>query len=157
MYLPEKMHPEKDSYYFGYWTSYKYFEDIMQDIRRDFTFIPVLDVANQKLSNMIQSCNSVSLHIRRGDYLLEKNTMYRGICTEGYYENAIKYVQANVDNPFFFVFSNDIEWCRKNVRVDNVVFVDINHGVDSYKDMQLMSICKHNIIANSTFSLWGDF
>lgn len=155
MYLPEKMHPEKDSYYFGYWTSYKYFEDIMQDIRRDFTFIPVLDVANQKLSNMIQSCNSVSLHIRRGDYLLEKNTMYRGICTEGYYENAIKYVQANVDNPFFFVFSNDIEWCRKNVRVDNVVFVDINHGVDSYKDMQLMSICKHNIIANSTFSLWG--
>ena len=138
----------KNSYLNGYWQSIKYFEGIEEDIRKDFQFKKVLDNKNLEILNEIENSNSVSIHIRRGDYMTPENyNMYGCIATPKYYKKAIKLIEEKIENPTFFVFSNDMEWVKKNI--------DINSGDDSYKDMQLMSKCKHNIIANSSFSWWG--
>lgn len=100
--------------------------------------------------------NSVSIHIRRGDYLSEINQgLYGGICTEMYYAKAITYICNKIDQPSFFVFSNEIDWVKNNVDIPNPTYIDFNNGADSWQDMFLMSQCKHNIIANSSFSWWG--
>ena len=115
---------------------------------------------NAKSSNLkrtvLDKCNTVSLHIRRGDKMSEANMkIYGGICTEEYYRKAVDYIKARVDDPTFVVFSDDIEWTKDNIHLDNCVYVDWNKGEDSWQDMCLMSFCKHNINANSTFSWWG--
>lgn len=145
----------KEGYYFGYWQSYKYFEDITDKLRNEFNFKILLDLKNLSLKSKIENSNSISVHVRRGDYLKEKNKIFQNICTKEYYENAINYIEQHVTNPYYFIFSNDIDWCKQNFRLKKVMYIDWNNGQDSYKDMQLMSYCKHNIIANSTFSWWG--
>lgn len=153
-YHPKIFNMKQDMYLQGYWQSYKYFEHIKDEIISDFTFDKKLDMKNERIRDLICKTNSVSLHIRRGDYLGNKTV--ENICTNIYYKNAVEYIMKNVQNPKFFIFSNDIEWCRENFLLDNVVYVD-NSGENSYKDMLLMSKCKHNIIANSTFSWWGAY
>lgn len=142
------------SFFDGYWQSYKYFESISNIIRKDFTF-RIIDERCKSLSNVMKSQNSISLHIRRGDYLLSDG--YSGICTDEYYKKAIDYIYQHIDNPFFYVFSDDKEWCSSNLQLLNkdYMLVDFNKGALSYQDMYLMSKCKHNIIANSSFSWWG--
>ena len=104
----------------------------------------------------MEEVDSVSLHIRRGDYLLPENReLFGGICTLDYYRRAIDYILDKVKNPFFFIFSNDIVWVKENMNISNSLFITWNSGKDSWQDMFLMSKCKHNIIANSTFSWWG--
>ena len=86
----------------------------------------------------------------------ENYKIYGNIATPKYYKESIKLIEEKIENPTFFVFSNDMEWVKENIQINSRVFyVDINSGDDSYKDMQLMSKCKHNIIANSSFSWWG--
>jgi hypothetical protein len=110
------------------------------------------------LRNKILSTNSVSIHIRCGDYLSPKYiSIYGGICTIEYYKRAISYILQTVDNPVFFIFSDDIEWTKDNITINNAIFVSNNKGINSFLDMYLMSICKHNIIANSSFSWWGAY
>lgn len=152
-YMPELLNPPKNSYLFGYWASYKYFQEFNQELKKDFNFRHTLDDVNLKYKQDIIKCNAVSIHIRRGDYLMLNNL--QNICTLEYYKEAIKYIKNNVDNPIFYVFSNDINWCKENLKISKVVFIDNNSGINSYKDMELMSYCKHNIIANSSFSFWG--
>ena len=110
-----------------------------------------------EILNEIENSNSISIHIRRGDYMSPENyNMYGCIATPTYYKKAIKVIEEKVENPTFFVFSNDMDWVKKNIQINSRVFyIDINSGNGSYKDMQLMSNCKHNIIANSSFSWWG--
>lgn len=102
--------------------------------------------------------NAVSVHVRRGDYLTENNKwLYGDICTERYYRAAIKYIQKRAGDCILYFFSNDIEWVKKHYNIDNALYIEENM-FDSYQDwydLYLMSICKHNIIANSTFSWWG--
>lgn len=141
-----------NKYFEGYWQSEKYFKNIEAQIRTDFTF-PKLDEKNQIIANDIIKTNSISIHIRMGDYV--NHPLHGGICTLDYYKNAIKIINENIDNPKFYIFSNDIAWCKENLKLENVVYVLGNDGDSSYKDMQLMSLCKHNIIANSSFSWWG--
>ena len=116
----------------------------------------LLNEATRELRNTIENCNAASLHVRRDDYL---STTYAygfgGICTTAYYQNAIAYMKEKTIDPAFFVFSDDINWCRENLDVEGATFVDCNHGDESWQDMFLMSKCKHNIIANSSFSWWG--
>ena len=147
----------KNSYLNGYWQSIKYFEGIENDIKKDFRFKNQLDNKNLEILNEIENSNSISIHIRRGDYMSPENyNMYGCIATPTYYKKAIKVIEEKVENPTFFVFSNDMDWVKKNIQINSRVFyIDINSGNGSYKDMQLMSNCKHNIIANSTFSWWG--
>ena len=147
----------KNTYLNGYWQSIKYFEGIENDIKKDFRFKNQLDNKNLEILNEIENSNSISIHIRRGDYMSPENyNMYGCIATPTYYKKAIKVIEEKVENPTFFVFSNDMDWVKKNIQINSRVFyIDINSGNGSYKDMQLMSNCKHNIIANSSFSWWG--
>lgn len=145
---------KKDIYFNGYWQSEKYFIDISDDIKSDFKFKNDLDSNNSMLIDKLINEKTVSVHIRRGDYLKTKS--FLGVCDINYYNEAINIIKQKVKNPQFIFFSDDIEWVKGNFKLeDKCHFVDWNKGKDSYKDMQLMSMCKHNIIANSTFSWWG--
>lgn len=141
-------------YYIGYWQSWKYIRNIENTIKRDFSFDEKkLPESSCEILSKIRNTNSVSLHIRRGDYL--GNPVYDHITTPDYYNSAIDYIKKNVENPFFFIFTNDPEWCKVNLTLPNSLIVDVNSGMESYWDMFLMSQCMHNIIANSSFSWWG--
>ncbi len=144
-------------YLSGYWQSEKYFLPVKKQIQEKV--IPRLSFSeeNRTLVSRMQSGNSVSLHIRRGDYT--SNSRYAdffGVVEDAYYERAMDRIYAEVENPEFYVFSDDIEWSKKKYdSFSNFTFIDHNQGDNSYWDMVLMSNCKHNIIANSTFSWWG--
>jgi len=144
-------------YLYGYWQSERYFSAAEDMIRSDFSFRSPLAGKNLELAEQMNCCNAVSLHIRRGDYVSDaKTSNLLGTCSLDYYHAAIKYLSERVDSPHFFVFSDDIEWSRKNLRLDfPCSYIDHNCGEESYRDMQLMSLCRHHIIANSSFSWWG--
>lgn len=136
----------------GYWQSEKYFNNITETLRQKLQFPPVQDIRNQKVLEKINQVNAVSLHIRRGDYLTGGNAVSLAI---DYYHRSIAYIDANVPRPHYFIFSDDMEWAKKNIKVATGEFIDWNMGANSFIDMQLMSACRHNIIANSSFSWWG--
>lgn len=113
---------------------------------------------NKRVLEEIENSQSVFIHVRRGDYLSPKfKSTFEGICTIEYYKQAMSILKENFDNPRFYVFSDDIEWCKKNLDVESPTFIDWNTGVQSPLDMFLMSHCKGAVIANSTFSFWGAF
>lgn len=147
-----------NKYLIGYWQSYKYFEAFKPTIMNDFRFNQDLSGKNSKIVEKIMATNSVSLHIRRGDYTTKNNLKVHGVCTADYYKNAIAHINKTVQNPTFFIFSDDLDWVKKNIHItDNKYYVDGNVKENSWIDMYLMSICKNNIIANSTFSWWGAY
>lgn len=135
----------------GYWQSEKYFSDIADEIRKLYTF-PVSDKLNNiQLAEEMQHCTSVSIHVRRGDYLGGFPVM-----NEKYFFPAMDYFIRNYMDVHFYIFSNDIPWCREHLASEApMTFVNWNTGDDSLFDMWLMTQCKHNIIANSSFSWWG--
>ena len=140
----------------GYWACEGYWGDRIPELRKQLVFPESDNPQNKEMLKQIRNTESVSIHIRRGDYLNPENqAIYGGICTEEYYEKAISYVEKKIENPHFFIFSDDAEYAKKTYTKDNYTVVDINHGRDSFFDMHLMGCCKHNICANSTFSFWG--
>lgn len=147
----------KPSYLTGYWQSEKYFTDYEDVIRSDFSFKRPLDSENRKISSHIQSYNSVSLHVRRGDYVTHAATSkILNTCSVDYYQHAIQYIAERVTSPYFYIFSDNIQWVRDNIHIPFAAeYIDHNHGRNSFIDMHLMSLCKHHIIANSSFSWWG--
>jgi hypothetical protein len=144
-------------YLSGYWQTEKYFADVAHEIRADFAFKPAMNAKNAELTQQINKVNAVSLHVRRGDYANNaKNLATHGLCSLDYYQAAIQRIANQIECPHFFVFSDDIAWVKSNLKIDfSHQFVDHNHAAESYNDMRLMSLCKHNIIANSSFSWWG--
>ncbi len=144
-------------YLFGYWQSEKYFKKVAKTISSDFTFKPPLNEINAKLAEQIKKQNAICLHVRRGDYANNpKTTAAHGLCSLEYYKSAIQYVINKVDQPCFYIFSDDPTWVRENIKIEFPShYVDHNNGEESYNDMRLMSMCKHHIIANSSFSWWG--
>jgi hypothetical protein len=146
-----------DCYLTGYWQSEKYFLEVATQMRGDFSFRLPLENQNAELAKQINQVNAVSLHVRRGDYAHNpKTTKKHGLCSLDYYQAAIRYVAERVTPAHFFVFSDDIAWVKNNLKIDFPnQYVDFNHGAESYNDMRLMSMCKHHIIANSSFSWWG--
>ena len=140
----------------GYWACEAYYEDILPELRRNLVFPKSENPENREMEQQMRSCNSVSLHLRRGDYLKPENQeLFGGICTEEYYEQALSYMKEKVKDARFFVFSDDPEYAREKYIGKEYTIVDINHGKDSFFDIYLMSCCKHHICANSTFSFWG--
>lgn len=108
------------------------------------------------MAEEIGAHRSVSVHIRRGDYLKQENAaMFGGICTDAYYEAAIQKIKEEEPQAHFYLFSDDILYAKQRYKGAEYTVVDINHGKDSFYDMWLMSLCRHNICANSTFSFWG--
>lgn len=143
-------------YYDGYFQNEKYFKDYKNEIVKCFSLKDTLDKKNQSALELIKSTNSVSLHVRRGDYVaLDSVNKLHGICPLDYYKNAIEYISKHVKNPHFFIFSDDIGWVRENLKIDySFKVIDFNQG-KGWLDLNLMKNCKHNIIANSSFSWWG--
>lgn len=141
----------------GYWQSEKYFKPIENVIKQEFSLNHDISEENKKFLALIKSCNAVSLHIRRGDYVKDNNiNNVHGTCSLDYYYNAINYIARKTQNPHFFLFSDDIEWVKNNIQINYpVTIIDCNNDSCGYFDMMLMKDCKHNIIANSSFSWWG--
>lgn len=156
-YWPGINNVPHDCYLSGYWQSEKYFKNMAEVIRSEFTFKCPLENRNSELADEISQVSAVSLHVRRGDYLTNtKNTAMHGLCSLDYYREAIQYISVRVEKPHFFIFSDDIAWVKNNLKMDfSCQYVDHNNGPQSYNDMHLMSLCQHHIIANSSFSWWG--
>ncbi len=145
-----KLDIKKNYYFQGTWHNYDYSE-ILPRLRKMFSFaMPTIDTCSIWLQE-IETENSVAIHIRRGDFV----KLGYAICTEEYYKRAIEIIEARVANPFYFIFSDDTEYAKQLfASLENKEIVVGNTGANSYLDMYLMSKCKHNIMANSTFSYW---
>lgn len=149
----------KDIYMKGYWQSEKFFRGFEHIVHQHFRYKSTFaNEENIKISRALnKSLNSVSIHVRRGDYILnEKTNFVHGACDIDYYKNAMHYIEARINNPEYYIFSDEIEWAEKHLPVKGKkIFINHNNGIDSFNDMRLMSLCRHNIIANSSFSWWG--
>ena len=140
--------------YNGFWQSEHYFKAYETDIRRLFTFDTTsLNPRSAALAPELRQDNTVSLHIRRGDYT--EHPEFRNICTTDYYRAAVEVINQQVTNARFYVFTNDATWVRQHINFVPYQLIDWNMQVDSWQDMYLMTQCRHNIIANSSFSWWG--
>jgi len=157
-YFNEKILAEEGNIYLdGYWQSENYFKEIRNIIIRDFTIKFTPDKKNKSMLEKIKYSNSVCIHIRRGDYISNKKTSeVHGDCSLKYYHNAVKIISKKVKNPIFFIFSDDSQWVKDNLKFEYpTIYVNINSPKKGYEDLRLMSNCKHFIIANSSFSWWG--
>lgn len=138
----------------GYWQSEKYFLPIREVLCQEFTPSVINSEAYHHFLNKINSSQSVSIHVRRGDYVNnEKVKATHHVCTFDYFEKAIAHVLTRLDNPRFFVFSDDMAWCKSNLPAGlQMAYVK---NTLAHEDIHLMSQCMHNIISNSSFSWWG--
>ena len=142
----------------GYWQSERYFMSCRKVLREDFRIITPPSKQNISLMTEISSLPAVSVHIRRGDYVTNPEAnAYHGTCGLKYYKDAMEYVETHMSTaPIFFVFSDDPIWVKQNFKPNfKTFYVDCNDASTSYEDLRLMAACKHNIIANSSFSWWG--
>ncbi len=141
----------------GYWQSERYFEHVADAIRREFAFRHDPDPENQRTLDAIHGCEAVAIHVRRGDYAADSRSLkYHGIAPLEYYQAAVRRMLSCIHDPVFFVFSDDPVWVEDNLRVSApTVRVARNGAARDYEDLRLMSACRHQIIANSTFSWWG--
>lgn len=142
------------SYLHGYWQSERYFAEIADLIRTDFTFPNFSNNQNAEMADRIQQSNAVSLHVRRGDYVALSAHV---LCDQAYYEAALTPILEGLpQDPTIFVFSDDPEWAKANLPLPcTKVVVDFNGPETDFEDMRLMSLCTHNIIGNSSFSWWA--
>ncbi len=141
----------------GYWQSEKYFANIEDIIRREVTVKMSQMDKNKELAELIASCAAVSIHIRRGDYISNNDTNKKhGTCELDYYFRCVEHLGQMVERPHFFIFSDDPGWAHDNLKLTHPTTIVDHNGVDkNYEDLRLMSQCRYNIIANSSFSWWG--
>lgn len=142
----------KNKYVYGYFQGTQYFEMINEEIKKQFNS-SISDVA-KKYEIMIKGCNAIAVHIRLGDYCDRKNR-YLNVCTDTYYAKGINYIRENVEDPVFFIFTNDPNSVKeKNYIPKNAIFVE---GTKDYEDLMLMKMCRNFVISGSTFSWWGSY
>jgi len=140
-------------YLSGYWQSEKYFANVGDTIRKMVKPSTPLDPKNADLIATVSSCDSVAVHIRRSDYV---TTSFFQPMPLDYYRRAFESINKKFSNPRYFIFSDDIAWCRQQLAdLKDVTFVDHNKGDDSFKDLLVMSACRNQVVANSTFSWWA--
>lgn len=152
LYLPDNV------YLRGYWQSEKCFNDIENTIRSDFSLREKLTNESEEIANLIRRSKvSVAIHIRRGDYVSNPTTnSMHGTCSLSYYQECVKELAEKFSDLQLFIFSDDPVWVKANLYYKYpTVFVSHNASERAYEDMHLMSLCEHNIIANSSFSWWG--
>ena len=140
----------------GLWQTEKYFKDISEDLKKQFVFSPFVEKENLEVEEEMKKVNSVAIHVRKGnDYLSDH--MWDSTCPQTYYLNAINYIKEHVEDPHFYLFTDNIDWVEDNIKEIGYTVVDWNpiKGRYNYRDMQLMSCAKHNIISNSSYSWWG--
>ncbi len=147
-----------NTYLNGYWQNEKYFVSIRDKLISEFELKAPKSSSYLTLLKTITSCESVSLHIRRGDYVsLQSANLYHGVLSKEYYQNAVLYFTEQKRNFCYFVFSDDLDWCKKNLDfIHTCTYVNGSQfGLSVHEELLLMSMCKHNIIANSSFSWWA--
>lgn len=143
----------------GYWQSWRYFEGIEEDIRKDFSILYRCSDETKRQAEQISKTNGVMIGIRKGDYMAGK-ALKRFFQMEANYQiKAANYIAERIENPVFYVFANDIKWVHDNLDFGNlnVKYRDPEVQVSDLEEMQLMSTCKHAIIPNSTFHWFGAF
>ncbi len=158
-----------DIYLEGYWQSEKYFRDVGNLLKKEFSLESVrrnrdngygLSEEAERYLNRIEQGESVSVHVRRGDYLLPQNQdLFGNICTDMYYENAVKKMMESRPDCTFYLFTNDNQWAAERLRERKdfpIVLVELPGNRD-YETLMLMSRCRHNILANSSFSWWASY
>ncbi len=148
---------DQSTFLVGYWQSEKYFINYKDIILKEFILKNELSHQSSQFQKAIESTISVSLHIRRGDYITNPTTnSFHGACSLEYYKNAVSLIVNRVDKPQFFIFSDDLDWAKENLNfIEKITFIKLNENIPDHEEMYLMSQCKHNIIANSSFSWWG--
>ena len=146
-----------DSYIEGYFQCEDYFSSMRDELIKDFTIKNELSQYSKKIENQILNKDvSASLHIRRGDYISdEKSNNIHGACSLDYYNKAIELMNSKFASISFYIFSDDINWAKKNLDINNAIYIDSEEKRIPHEDIYLMSLCSHNIIANSSFSWWG--
>ena len=160
-YYPDVFSIDGDCYFDGYWQSCEYFKNCRHLVQKEFSYLSELDKKNRDLENyLLNNEGCVSIHVRRGDYLEHK--LYKGLCGLEYYKKAIELIRKrHINIKKWVIFSNDISWCKDNLLPllgdETICFVDWNVSADSFKDMRLMSACRINILANSSFSWWAAY
>jgi Glycosyl transferase family 11 len=135
----------------GGWQSLRYFEDAADIIRAELTSNLAPSEVNRSWLDRALQNQSVCVHVRRGDYIKRGF----GLCSSSYYAEAAKLIRERVENPTFFIFSDDLPWCRENLPIEEMVLVDANGPDDPVSELMIMSSCRHHIIANSSFSWWA--
>ena len=154
--LSIKKYPNRNYLLEGDFQHIYYLPEFRTNLLSDFTLKRNFSELAVTYIEKIKTTNSVSIHIRRSDYLLPKNNSIYQLCSVEYYNGAFNYILNKVDQPIFFVFSDDIAWAKHNIKREGFLFYYISDkSISSSEDIILMSLCKHNIIANSTFSWWG--
>ena len=141
----------------GLWQTSKYFDYCEDEVKRQFEFCPFDEEKNIQVASKMKSENSVSIHVRKGnDY---KDSLWNNTCPPDYYKKAIQYIKQQIPNPVFYVFTDNKEWVKENILGIKYEIIDWNptQGSRNYRDMQLMSCAKHNIIANSSYSWWAAY
>jgi hypothetical protein len=147
-----------NTYLAGYWQSFRYFSAIAEVIATDLQPIEDLSQLSKEIDHRIRSCESISVHVRRGDYVsLRSASNMHGALKNAYYSKANENIFNTLLKPHFFVFSDDSNWCKLNLRFpsESVTYITHNSGFSAWQDLILMSRCRHNIIANSSFSWWA--
>lgn len=154
-YIPLSLSCHKVNYYNANFQAYEYFSKYEDVIRKELQIKAAASAENMQFIEKIKTTNAVCLHIRRGDYLWDQNSKVFDVCTKKYYVDAINYAMSRLDNPIFYVFSEDMEWVKEQNLPGNLVYVELNNP--DYEELRLMYSCKHFIISNSTFSWWAQF
>jgi len=154
---PEVLRSADDVYLEGYWQSERYFTSIEGLLRREFTIRRSLSGRDQEMAARIAGCNAVSLHVRRGDYVSNPDSgRAHGLCGMDYYQTAVRRIAEVSPQPHLFVFSDEPEWAARNLLLDHpMTIVTGNDTRHDYEDLHLMNLCRHHVIANSSFSWWG--
>jgi len=145
-----------NTYLEGYWQSEKYFTSIASLIRQELSLNTKASGKNATLLEKINQTHAIALHVRRGDYVTNATAnKFHGICSIDYYERAIAHISKKVENPHFYVFSDDPEWTKEHIKITYPTTYISHNGDAAHEDIRLMRACQHFIIANSTFSWWG--
>ena len=143
--------------FIGQWQSEKYFENAVDEVKRQFTFLPFDEKKNIDIAEKMSRENSVAIHIRKGkDY---SSSFWGGTCSKEYYESAINFLKSKLEKPVFYVFTDNKDWVEENLDCLEYTYVDWNpiKGPKNFRDMQLMACAQNNIIANSSYSWWGAY
>ena len=155
-YDPQFLQARPPLYLRGYWQSWRYFEPVQDTILKDFTFaIPFSQQVLNKAAEL-QATESIAMHFRRGDYTDATTAAYHGICEPAYYDAAAAYMLTQHPQAKFYIFTNDPAWVKDNLPAGisyEIVSGKLSHT--QYEDLFLMSHCRHQVIANSSFSWWA--
>ena len=155
-YAPEIAQKKGNVYYYGYWINAHWFQNIRDQIIQELKFPDFDDDYNKNMAEKICSSHSVGIHVRRGDFI-----DYGWALDLKWYRSSITHMKLVINDPVYYIFSDDLQFCRSNLETlgfaknDNIVFVEGNTGGKNWRDMQLISLCKNLIIANSSFSYLG--